>query len=86
MTDTVPAPPTADQLRGWLTERVGYYVERPAAEIDPATPLTDYGLDSVYAFALCGEIEDTWRIPVDPALIWDFDTIDGLVGQLSAKA
>ncbi|MFG2822960.1 acyl carrier protein [Kitasatospora sp. NPDC048365] len=77
---------SAEQIRGWLVERVGYYLQRPAEEIDPAVALTEYGLDSVYAFALCGDIEDTLRLSVDPTLVWDVNTVDALAEHLSGLA
>ncbi|GJF28386.1 phosphopantetheine attachment site domain protein [Kitasatospora sp. NE20-6] len=75
-----------EQIRVWLADRVGYYLQRPAEEIDHAVPLTEYGLDSVYAFALCGDIEDTLQLSVDPTLVWDVNTVDALAGHLSGLA
>ncbi|WP_294006758.1 acyl carrier protein [Streptomyces sp.] len=56
-------------------ERVSYYLETPVAEIDPGVSLAEYGLESVYAFALCGDIEDTLGVTVEPTLVWDVDTV-----------
>ncbi|AUG78208.1 polyketide synthase [Kitasatospora sp. MMS16-BH015] len=84
MSDTITATPqTPAEIRDWLAQRVGYYLERPAADIDGSVPLTQYGLDSVYAFALCGDIEDTLDLPVDPTLVWDVDTVDALSAHLA---
>jgi acyl carrier protein len=74
--------PTATDLRTWLTDRVAYYVEREPQDIDPDAPLTTFGLDSVYAFALCGDIEDEFRLPVEPTLVWDVRTVNGLTEHL----
>ncbi|MFI6154852.1 acyl carrier protein [Kitasatospora sp. NPDC051170] len=78
--------PTPETIRPWLVERLSHYLDRPAPDIDPDTPLAEYGLDSVYAFALCGEIEDTWGLAVEPTLLWDVDTVVRLTGHLSALA
>ncbi|MEU3495171.1 acyl carrier protein [Kitasatospora cineracea] len=80
------APATAEEIRGWIADRVAYYLQRPAEEIDPAVPLTEYGLDSVYAFALCGDIEDALHLSVDPTLVWDVNTVDALAAHLSGLA
>jgi len=77
-----PVPPPA-QLRDWLTARVAHYLERSPAEIDPDTTLVGYGLDSVYALTLCGDIEDEYGIEVDPTLAWDYPTVNAIVGVLS---
>jgi acyl carrier protein len=71
-----------DELGRWLVCRVAFYVRRPAAEIELDTPLADYGLDSLYAFALLGEIEDTLELEIDPAVLWDSPTAAGLAAHL----
>ena len=63
--------PTADDalvagLRTWLIDRVAYYVERESGDIDADAPVASYGLDSVYAFALCGDIEDEFNLRIEP--------------------
>lgn len=73
---------TPEQIRSWLVDRVAYYVMLPAQEIEPDVSLAEYGLDSVYAFALCGEIEDTLGIPIEPTLLWDVDTLTTLTAHL----
>jgi hypothetical protein len=55
------APKDPAELRAWLTNRVAEYLRLPAPEIDTSTQLAEYGLDSVYALALCGDIEDPAR-------------------------
>lgn len=51
----------------------------PADDIDGQTPLTDYGLDSMNAMELVGEIEAKFDIQLDPTLLWEVPTIDELV-------
>lgn len=86
MTDTLPSPSTPTDLRAWLTDRVASVLGRPAADIDPQTSLTHYGFDSVYAIALCGEIEDVLAVAVDPVVLWSHDTVDTLADHLSHQA
>ncbi|HTI26835.1 MAG TPA: acyl carrier protein [Kutzneria sp.] len=74
---------TPDQIRTWLVDRVGHYLDRPDSEIDPDVSLAEYGLDSVYAFALCGEIEDVLGLRVEPTLLWDVDTLNALIPHLA---
>jgi len=74
--------PDPVELRAWLTNRVAEYLRRPAAEIDPGRQLADYGLESVYALALCGDIEDHLDIRLDETVVWDYPTIDRLGAYL----
>lgn len=67
-----------EQIRAWLIDRVAEYLERPAAQIDPEISLAEYGFESVYAFALCGDIEDELGLVVEPTLLWDVDTLTAL--------
>lgn len=69
-------------LQAWLAERIAIYVQRTPQEILPDVPLADYGLDSVYALTLTGDIEDHLGTSVDPTLMWDYPTLRGLTHAL----
>ncbi|MER5769820.1 acyl carrier protein [Streptomyces sp. NPDC001985] len=75
--------PTAEELRAWLTERVAEYA-RYDGEIRHEVPFAEYGLDSVYALAMCGDIEDHLGIEADPTIMWDHPTIVSLADALLA--
>jgi acyl carrier protein len=76
----------SDALRDWLIEQVAFYLEKDRAEIDTSVTLTQYGLDSVYAFVLCGDIEERFNITVEPTVAWDYPTIDALAGYIGRFA
>ena len=81
----MPAPttgPTAQALSTWLVERIAGYLQRETAEIDPTVPLAEYGLDSVAALSLCGDIEEDFEIMVEPTVAWDYPTVQALTGHL----
>ena len=71
-------------LRRWLIDRVAYYTEREPGDIDADAPVASYGLDSVYAFALCGDIEDEFKLLIEPTLVWDFGTVTALAAKLAS--
>ncbi|MEV4176364.1 acyl carrier protein [Nonomuraea sp. NPDC049709] len=73
-----------DDLRSWLTQRVASYLGKDPSEISPSVSLATYGLDSVYAFVMCGDIEDYLDLPIEPTVAWDYETIDALADHLSA--
>ncbi|MGN9787657.1 acyl carrier protein [Nonomuraea sp. ZG12] len=75
-----------DDLRSWLTQRVASYLSKDPSEISPSVSLVTYGLDSVYAFAMCGDIEDHLDLHIEPTVAWDYETIDALADHLSALA
>jgi len=67
-----------ESLNTWLTERVSTYVKRKPEEIKMDVPLSEYGLDSVYALTISGDIEDYLGISIEPTIMWDFPTIEKL--------
>jgi acyl carrier protein len=78
----------SDALREWLIDQVALYLGTDRAEIDTSVTLTRYGLDSVYAFVLCGDIEERFNITVEPTVAWDYPTIDALaeyVGRFAGE-
>lgn len=74
---------TASAVQTWLTDRVLAYGKATPDGFTPDTPLSELGLDSVYALTLCGDIEDQYGLEVDPTIVWDYPTIrelaDGIV-------
>jgi acyl carrier protein len=54
-------------------------------DIQPDRPFADYGLDSVYALSMCGEIEEHTGIDIDPAMIWDHPTVNALTDALVVR-
>ncbi len=79
------AEPSVEALREWLTSKVADYAEREPDEIRPDVSLAEYGLDSMYALMLCGDIEDYLGLTVDPTVAWDYSTVDALTGYLDKE-
>ncbi|WP_327243880.1 acyl carrier protein [Streptomyces sp. NBC_01320] len=75
----------AEATRDWLIELVADYLERPPAVIPPDASLISMGLDSVYAVALCGDLEDRFGLELDAALVWEHPTVDALVSHVRAQ-
>ncbi|MFI1562096.1 acyl carrier protein [Streptomyces sp. NPDC020490] len=73
---------TTESLTTWLAERIALYLKRRPAEIDPDVPLAEYGLDSVAALSLCGDIEDDFDVMMEPTAAWDYPTVHALAGHL----
>jgi acyl carrier protein len=73
---------TVEDLQVWLAGRVAAYVQKAPEEIKADVPLSEYGLDSVYALTLSGDIEDHLGLTLDPTLMWDHPTISALTQVL----
>ncbi|MET7644820.1 acyl carrier protein [Streptomyces sp. NPDC005426] len=68
----------------WLSARVALYLRRSPETVDPTVPLAEYGMDSVAALSLCGDLEDEFGLEVEPTLLWDYPTVASLVRHLTA--
>ncbi|MEV7027321.1 acyl carrier protein [Kitasatospora sp. NPDC093558] len=78
----LPAVTPGVPLPEWLSARVAMYLRRPAISIQPTVPLAEYGMDSVQALSLCGDLEEEFGLDVEPTLLWDYPTIESLLGYL----
>jgi acyl carrier protein len=70
-------------LRQWLVQRVAQYAQRPESEIRTNLPFAEYGLDSVAALSLFGDIEDAFGLYLEPTVAWDYPTVDTLARHLA---
>jgi acyl carrier protein len=64
----VPREFTAENARRWTVAYLAYLHAQPQEKIDLFRPLADYGLDSVDAVLMTGELEEHFGIELDPAL------------------
>ncbi|WP_443056471.1 acyl carrier protein [Streptomyces sp. MUM 178J] len=69
-------------FRNWLITRLSEYLQRPAEEIGSRTPFAEYGLDSVAALSLYGDIEEEFGLYLEPTVAWDHPTADELARHL----
>ncbi|MFE0875678.1 acyl carrier protein [Streptomyces smyrnaeus] len=67
----------------WLTARLAEFLGRSADDIDPRTPFAEYGLDSVAALSLYGDIEDEFALYLEPTVAWDHPTVEALARCLA---
>ncbi|MEO3876459.1 acyl carrier protein [Nonomuraea sp. B12E4] len=82
MTDSLETTNTSE-LQSWMRERIAFYLDQPAETIDPDTELAHYGMNSVYAVSLLGDLENKLGIEIDyMAATWGYPTINKLVEYL----
>ncbi|MBN8579020.1 MAG: amino acid adenylation domain-containing protein [Anaerolineae bacterium] len=73
----------ANVIQAWLVTRIASMLEMDAASIDPRQPFTYYGLGSVQAVSLTGDLEDFLGRKLAPTLAWDYPTIELLANHLA---
>ena len=70
-------------LREWLVVRLARYLGRQ--DIDPLVPLAEYGIDSLVALNLYGDLEEELDLPVDVTVVLDYPTVEALARHLSQQ-
>ncbi|GAB2610914.1 hypothetical protein GCM10027168_49760 [Streptomyces capparidis] len=77
-----PAPaapsPGSRRVESWLTERIAERTGIPARDVDPARPLSAFGLGSSEMVALAGELERWLGTAVPATAVWEHPTVEAL--------
>jgi acyl carrier protein len=64
------------ELKAFLTERISVALRVKGKRLDPDTPFSRYGLESIDAVILAMEFEDEIGVTLDPTLLWEYNTIN----------
>ncbi|WP_212004577.1 non-ribosomal peptide synthetase/type I polyketide synthase [Chitinophaga sp. HK235] len=83
-----PAPPAANpqqaaMLRQWLTQWLQKRFNLSESALSADTPFAEYGMSSLQATALAGDLEEFLQISIDKTIVYSFSTINDLAGYLS---
>jgi acyl carrier protein len=86
---TLP-PPSVDSLKAWLVDWLAEALAMDGRQIEPSRPFLSYGLDSVQAMSMVGDLEATFGGRLSPTLAWDYPTVadmaEHLAGRLIARS
>jgi acyl carrier protein len=77
--------PTAEEIRSWIVCRLARMLNTLPSEISADAPFVEYGLDSVEAIGLSGELSDYLGHRWPPTLAWDYSTINALSEYLARE-
>jgi acyl carrier protein len=72
-----------DELRRWVRQHLAHLLHVAPDSVALDRTLSDYGLDSVDGVLMAGELEEAFRIEVDPAVFMTFDTFEAMIIGLS---
>ncbi len=74
---------SVETIQSWLAARIAAILEIESASIDPRQPFTYYGLGSIQAVSLTGDLEVFLNRTLSPTLAWDYPTIELLANCLA---
>lgn len=73
----------AEEIQAWLIQKIAGILEVDPVSIDPRQPFTSYGLGSVQAVSLTGDLETFVGRRLSPTLAWDYPTVELLAKFLA---
>lgn len=68
----------AEEIEKWLIAKIAERLGSSAEEIDIQKPLVEYGLSSLAAVGISGELQEWLERPLSPTLLYDYSTIESL--------
>ena len=74
-----------EAIHQWLIAKVAEVLGFDAAEIDVEEPLATYGMGSIPAVSLTGDLEDWLGLELPPTLVWEHPTISALTDHLDEE-
>jgi acyl carrier protein len=80
-TELQSVPP--EVIQEWLAARLAQVLDLQLQEIDPHTPFDRYGLDSMAAVTLIGDLEEWLGLELPATLAWDYPNIAELSQYLA---
>lgn len=63
-------------IQSWLVGQLADVLSLDPNTVDIKQPLTRYGLDSIDAVTLVGDLEDWLDLELPSTLLWDYPTIE----------
>jgi acyl carrier protein len=76
---------SADEVREWLTARMAAVFGVPGDRLNGRTAFDDLGMDSITRAGLAREIEERFRVSLDPEALYEFTTIDDLASHVARR-
>jgi acyl carrier protein len=74
---------TEEEIQAWLISNIAALVEIDPKSIDIQKPLEYYGMDSMQAMHLSGDLADWLGRQLSPTVVWDYPTIELLANHLA---
>ncbi|NDJ18581.1 type I polyketide synthase [Myxacorys almedinensis] len=77
---------TVEAMQAWLIDQIAQRSHLPSNQVNIHEPFVQYGLDSVAAVSISGELEKRLGKRLSPTLVYDYPTIALLADYLAGNA
>jgi acyl carrier protein len=78
--------PSAGAIQEWLILKIGELLGVTRDEIIVTEPFSSYGMSSMAAVSMAGDLEDWLGFQLPPTLAWDYPTVEALARHLAGEA
>jgi acyl carrier protein len=78
--------PSAKAIQEWLIIKIGELLGVEREEIVVSEPFASYGMSSMAAVGMAGDLEDWLGLRLSPTLAWDYPTVEALSRHLAGAA
>lgn len=82
MTPITSSTLTSDRIQTWLVDRIAEQLGVQPQEIDPRSPMEEYGLDSAQVMQIFAQAETLLGYQPSPLLLWHYPTVETLSQRL----
>lgn len=76
---------TEAKLQHWLVERLARQLKIDPSQVDSGRSFESYGLDSIVAVQVAGDLEKLLEQRLSPALLFEYQNIDALAHYLASE-
>jgi acyl carrier protein len=79
-----PSRVTAREIEDWLIAHIADMRQLEHHQVDPRRPFVEFGLDSLAAMILMGDLEQWLGRELPPTLAWSYPSIETLARNLAS--
>ena len=76
---------SAESLKSWLIDWLAREMDLDHSKVDPTRSFLSYGMDSMKAMTMVGDIEAMLSLRLAPTLAWDYPDISSLSSYLAEQ-
>ncbi|HSR70218.1 MAG TPA: acyl carrier protein [Acidobacteriota bacterium] len=85
MSPSATAAPSQDQVEEWIAAKLAEIMDIEPEEVERQRDLTEFGLSSIEAVMLSGDLEEWLERELPDTLVWDHPTVRA-IAQFVASA
>ena len=86
MAAAVDKPLTRDAIAKWIRDYLQRALELKRDTIDPDAYFSDYGVDSMFAVVMTGDIREWIKRDISPTALYEYPTVNQLADHIAHLA